>query len=284
MCQVIYGEEILLIIGERINSSIKNIEKAIINRDTKHIQKEVTAQIQAGSHVIDLNAGTILKAEPEALKWLIKTVMDSESYSNQIQIALDSSNPEAIRVGLEEIDKAQLTKNTIINSVTAEGSNLDNILPLTKEFGSKLIGLCMNDHGIPDQPSDRFKLGLQILQIADEYHIKHSDIYLDPLVLPVSTDINNGVKVLDTIRLLKSEDSNILTVIGLSNISYGLPIKELLNRTYLSMVLAVGLDAAILNPLDKKLMSSIKAAETLMAKDDYCMKYISAYRNNELEL
>ncbi len=273
----------MLIIGERINSSIKKIENAIVKRDTNYIQNEITSQIQAGSQVIDLNAGTLIKAEPEALVWLIQNMVGSTSFSPQIQIALDSSNPEAIRAGLEELDKLHLTRRTIINSVTAEKDKLEKILPFSEQFGTKLIGLCMDEQGIPAKPQVRYKLGLQILNTAERFKIDRDEVYLDPLVLPVSTDIQNGVKVLETLRLLKSDDPNILTVIGLSNISYGLPVKELLNRTYIAMAIAFGLDAAILNPLDKKLMSIIKTAETLTAQDEFCMKYINAYRNNKLE-
>lgn len=272
----------MLVIGERINSSIKKVENAIIKKDTNYIQEEITAQIRAGAGVIDLNAGSFLKTEPEELIWLIRTIGEIPSFSQKIGIALDSSNPVAIKAGLEELNKNKLTTKTIINSVTAERAKLDEILPMVNQYDTQLIGLCMNEHGISESPQDRCKLGTKILDTAKEYGIKRTNIFLDPLVLPVSTDINNGNNAIETIKLLKSEDPEILTVIGLSNISYGLPMKGLLNRTFLVMALIIGLDAAILNPLDKNLMSIIKASETLLGNDEFCMKYIAAYRNGDL--
>jgi 5-methyltetrahydrofolate--homocysteine methyltransferase len=273
----------LLIIGERINSSIKQVENAIIDKDAGFIINEVSAQIQAGAQIIELNAGTLLKTEPEELVWLIQTANQVPEFTEDISIALDSSNPEAIRTGLVELDKIQRTGNSILNSVTAESNKLNMILPLVKKFNTKVIGLCMDEHGIPESAEERTKLGLKILKCAEEFQINKTDVYLDPLVLPVSTDVNNGMKSLETIKLLKNKDREITTVVGLSNISYGLPMRNLLNRTFLVMGMAAGLDAAIVNPLDKKLMSMVKTAEVLLAKDGFCMKYITAFRNGELE-
>jgi len=274
----------VLIIGERINSSIKNIEKSIKEKDEVFIQNETTNQIIAGASMIDLNSGVFLKTEAEDLVWLIETAHNAPEMkmNDQIGIAIDSTNPEVVESGLKAMVKFEKSCKTIINSVTADKEKLDKILPLVKKYHARLVGMCMDDSGIPESPMDRFQLGMKILKIADDYGVQKEDILLDPLVLPISTDIKNSTRTLETIKLLKAENKEIKTVIGLSNISYGLPMKNLLNRTFIVMAMAVGLDGAILNPLDKQLVSTIKASDSLLEKDDYCMRYITSYRNDEL--
>jgi 5-methyltetrahydrofolate--homocysteine methyltransferase len=276
------GEINLLVIGERINSSIKNVEKAISEHDLEFIQAEVSNQLQAGAKVIDLNAGTFIKSELDELFWLIQGIKDLPGLTPEIGIALDSSDADIIEGGLEEMTKLGLPNKPMINSVTAEQEKLDNILPLVSKFDTHLIGLCMNENGIPNEPGDRVQLGLDIIKACSGYDIPKTNILIDPLVLPVSTDINNGLTVLKAIKLLKQTEPECITVMGLSNISYGLPKRELMNRTYITMAMLYGLDAAILNPLDKDLMAGIKATETLLGKDNYCMNYIKAYRDGKL--
>jgi 5-methyltetrahydrofolate--homocysteine methyltransferase len=273
----------MLMIGERINSSIKRIEDAIKAKDSAFIQQEAVRQVQAGAQVVDLNAGTLIKTESEELVWLIQTVNNAKGIDSSVRIALDSSNPVAIEAGLEELAKLGRAERTIINSVTADSEKLKVILPLVKKYNAQVIGLCMNDEGIPDEPKKRCQLGHEIQKAAEDLGVPRKSVFLDPLVLPVSTDVKKGFQVLESIRLLKEKDSEVMTVIGLSNISYGLPEKGLLNRTFLVMAMAVGLDAAILNPLDSQLMSMIKAAGVLLGHDDFCMNYIKAYRNGELK-
>jgi 5-methyltetrahydrofolate--homocysteine methyltransferase len=270
------------VIGERINSSIKNVEKAISEHNLEFIQSEVTNQLLVGADVIDLNAGTFIKSELDELIWLIHGIKDLPGLTPEVGIALDSSAPGIIGGGLEEIQKLGLPNKVMVNSVTAEQDKLDRILPLVKKFDTHMIGLCMNANGIPNEPEGRVQLGLDIINAAEDYQIPKNNILIDPLVLPISTDVKNGSTVLEAIKELKQTEPECKTVIGLSNISYGLPERELLNRTYITMAMLYGLDAAILNPLDKNLMAEIKATKTLLGNDNYCMDYIKAYRNGEL--
>jgi len=269
----------VLIIGERFNSSIKKVEQAIQAKDSAFIQSEAKLQAEAGADVIDLNAGTLIKSEPEEIVWLIQAVR--EALGGTVRIAIDSVNPKAIAAGLEEIAKVTGQEKPIINSVTAEKEKLDAVLPLAEKFRAVVVGMCMDENGIPEEPETRSELGGKILKAAAEYNISAQDVYLDPLVLPVSTDVKKGQVALTSIKLIKELDPEVKTIIGLSNISYGLPEKPLLNRTFLAMAMAMGLDAAILNPLDKQLMNMIKAAEVILGNDEFCMKYITAYRNGE---
>ena len=273
----------MLVVGERINSSIKKIEAAIQDKDTELIKTEAKSQLDAGAHVIDLNAGAFLRSEPEDLVWLIQTVRQLEN--EQMLIAIDSANPKAIMAGLEEWQsKSKITLDTkpIVNSVTAEKEKMDSVMPLVKKYNARLVGLCMDQHGIPDGPEKRLELGAKIITTAKEYEIKIKDLYLDPLVLPVSTDTKKGQIALDTLKLIKESYPEVNTIIGLSNISYGLPVKPLLNQTFMVLAMSVGLNAAILNPLDKRLMSMIKAVDVILGNDDYCMNYIKAFRAGEL--
>ena len=277
------GDKIVLIIGERINSSIKKIEDAITTKSSSIIQEEAQQQQQAGANVIDLNAGSLIKTEQDDIVWLIRKV--GEVIEPNIGLAIDSTNPEVIAAGLEEIAKISKISDAqgpFVNSVTAEQDKLDEVLPLVKKFNAKIVGLCMDDHGIPGVPEKIAELGSKILNAASEHQIPAKDVYLDPLVMPVSTDTNKGVIVLKTLQLIKEQEPEVNTIVGLSNISYGLPNRPLLNQTFMVMLLYHGVDAVILNPLDKQLMSMIKASEVILGKDEYCMNYIKAYRNGEL--
>ena len=155
-------------------------------------------------------------------------------------------------------------------------------MPLITKYNAQLVGLCMDQHGIPDEPQKRLELGTEIINTAEEYEIPINDLYLDPLVLPVSTDTKKGQITLDTLKLIKGSYPEVNTIIGLSNISYGLPVKPLLNQTFMVLAMRAGLNAAILNPLDKRLMSMIRAADVILGNDDYCMDYIKAFRAGEL--
>ncbi len=273
----------MLVIGERINSSIKKIEKAIQSKDSGLIQQEAQQQEAAGANVIDLNAGTFIKTEPEELVWLIQMVTGIVEASTGI--AIDTTNLDALEAGLGELkNRRRISDNKpIINSVTAEKDKLDDVLPLVKRYDAQLVGLCMNRQGIPDDPKKRCALGSEILVKVKENQIPIQDIYLDPLVMPVSTDTQKGVQALTALKLVKELDPEVKTIIGLSNISYGLPMKPLLNQAFMVMAMVHGLDAAILNPLDKRLMSLIKASDTIMGNDEFCMNFIAAYRAGQLE-
>jgi 5-methyltetrahydrofolate--homocysteine methyltransferase len=274
----------VLVIGERINSSIKKIEQAILSKDAEFIKAEAMAQLKAGAHVIDINAGSILKTEQGDLIWLLTTIF--EVIGSEARIAFDSANPEILASALgrfkELYSRTPPPGKPIINSVTADDAKLESVLPLVKKFDAQLVGLCMDKGGIPDEPEKRCELGEVILNTAKDHQISAENLFLDPLVLPVSTDTQKGLQALETIKLLKDLDPDVNTVVGLSNISYGLPMKALLNRTFLVMAMAAGLDAAILNPLDKRLMNFITAAEVILGRDDFCMKYIAAYRQGLL--
>lgn len=264
----------MLIVGERINTSRKNIAPAVESRDADFIIDAAKKQYEAGAGYIDVNAGTMFNDEPESLEWLVKTVQGAID----VPLTLDSPNP----VALERALKAHKGK-AMINSITAETDRYEKILPLVKEYGTKVIALAMGETGIPTDAEGRLVVARQLIDNLVKEGVSLDDIYVDPLVYPIATGSSYGAAVLDTIKTVMTEYPGIHTVCGLSNISHGLPVRKLLNQAFLVMCMTSGLDAAIIDPLDQRLMSLIYASEALLGRDDYCAEYLTAARENKFE-
>jgi cobalamin-dependent methionine synthase I len=265
----------VIVVGERINSSRKAIAPAIVARDKNFIGQEALNQIAAGALYIDVNCGTLLAEEPECLEWLVKTVQDVTGGS---LCSLDSPSPLA----LERALKAHQGK-PLINSVTGERERLASILPLVREYKTAIVALAMDDNGMPETAEERFQIAANLVGELTKSGVELTDIYLDPMVRPVSTGGHYGRVVFETIQKINREFPGIHTICGLSNISFGLPARKLINHTFLIMAMMAGLDSAILDPLDKRLTSLLKAAEVLLERDEYALNYISAFREEKLE-
>ncbi len=264
----------MIIVGERINSSRKAIAPAIIARDHQLIAREADLQIAAGASYIDVNCGTLIEEEPETLEWLVKTVQDATGGL----CSIDSPNP----VALERALKVHQGK-PLINSITGEHQRLAAILPLVRDYKTAIVALAMDDNGMPETAEERFQLAADLVNQLTKAGIGLSDIYLDPMVRPVSTGGHYGRVVFETIKKINREFPGIHTICGLSNISFGLPARKLLNQTFLIMAMMAGLDSAILDPIDKRLMSLLQAAEVLLEQDEYALNFITAYREEKLE-
>lgn len=264
----------MIIIGERINTSRKAIAPAVESKDAGFILQEAQRQIEAGANYIDVNCGTMVDTEPENLEWLVKTVQTIPG----VLCSIDS--PSA--VALERALKIHRGK-PVINSITAEKERLQGILPLVRDYKTSIVALAMDDQGMPETADERFSIASFLVGELVKSGVALEDIYLDPMVRPVSTGGHYGRVVFETIRKIKQEFPGIHTVCGLSNISYGLPARKLINHTFLVMAMMAGLDAAILDPLDKRLMSLLYAAEVLLEKDDYALNFITAFREEKLE-
>jgi 5-methyltetrahydrofolate--homocysteine methyltransferase len=269
------GVNELIIVGERINSSRKAIAPAIADRDQQLIAREADLQIAAGASYIDVNCGTLMEKEPETLEWLVKTVQNSTGGS---LCSIDSPNP----IALERALKVHQGK-PLVNSITGEHQRLAAILPLIRDYKTSVVALAMDDNGMPETAEERFKIAADLVNQLTKVGIQLSDIYLDPMVRPVSTGSHYGRVVFETIKKVNQEFPGIHTICGLSNISFGLPARKLLNQTFLIMSMMAGLDSAILDPLDKRLMSLLRAAEVLLEQDDYALNFIAAYREEKLE-
>lgn len=260
----------MLVIGERINGMFKDVSKAIADKDKSVIQKLARDQVTAGADMLDVNVGPAAADAVGAMKWLVETIQEVVD----VPLAFDSTKPQVVEEGLK------LAKNkAMINSTTADKEKLDTLLPMAKQYGASLIGLAMGKSGIPRDRHQRSEFAAQIVSACMEAGIAVEDLYLDPIILPVNVTQPQVIEVLESIREFRLlSDPAPKTVVGLSNVSQGTENRGLINRTFLVMAVASGLDAAILDPLDKELMDELITAELLLNKHIYCASYLDAYR------
>ncbi len=267
----------MLVIGENINASNRNVGQAIAAKDSEFIASLARRQAEAGVDFIDVNAGSTQGSwySPEAaMEWLVDVV---RSVTDK-PLSIDSDLPDVIAAGLHRCHGEKI----IINSVNAESSRLQSIGPLAAEHGSLVVALAMRAGTIPKRLDERLAACDSIMSALQLMGVKEEQVLFDPLVLPVSVDTGQAVVTLRTIEGIKSRFPSARTVVGLSNISYGLPNRAMVNRAFLLMAAAVGLDAAILNPLDARTMNLVTVADLLMGHDAACRAYIRAYRKGLL--
>lgn len=260
----------MFIIGELINGMYVNIGKAIKERDKAEIQKCALEQIEAGADALDINCGPASKQPLIDMPWLVECVQEVTAKP----LCLDSSKPPVIEAGL----KAAKNK-TIINSVTADNEKLDVIVPLAKQYDSRLIGITISKKGIPQNKDQRLELAAAIVASCAEKEFPIENLYLDPIVLPVNVAQAQLRDILESIRDFKIiSDPSPKTTLGLSNVSQGANVRSLINRTFLVMAIAYGLDSAILDPKDYDLMGALITAELILNKNIYCDSYLDAYK------
>jgi 5-methyltetrahydrofolate corrinoid/iron sulfur protein methyltransferase len=264
----------MIIVGELINASRKAIGAAIEGRDAAAIEKIAKEEFEAGADFVDVNAGVFVGKEPEYLKWLVTTVQAAAD----VPCAIDSPDPKAIAAAL-----AVHKGTAMINSISLEKDRYETLLPIVAGTDLKVVALCMSDEGMPKTADDRLAVADKLVNGLVRNNVPVDNIYVDPLVQPVSTNNRFGGEFLHAIELIMSRFEGVHTMCGLSNISYGLPERRFLNQNFMVMAISRGLDGAIVNPLDKRMMASIVTAETLAGKDDFCMKYLSAYRAKKLQ-
>lgn len=265
----------MIIIGEKINSTLKSIRPAMENYDVAAIQDLAKRQADAGAAYIDVNAGMFHADEPERLEWLVNTIQEVLS----TPFAIDSPSPKAIERAL----KANKNSKPIVNSITDEAERFNAIMPLVAQYKTGVVALCMDDSGMPETVKDRVTIAERLVGKLTKEGIALGDIYIDPMVRPVGTGSHYGVVAIETIRKVKEEFPGVHIACGLSNISFGIPARKLMNQAYLVAAMAAGMDGAILDPLDKKLMSFLYAGEALLGIDDFCMNYLTKFREGELE-
>lgn len=262
----------MIIIGELINASRKAIAEAIKNQDTEAIQKVATDQAAAGANYIDVNAGIFVGEEAKYLKWLTQTVQ----LGVDLPCAIDSPDPKAIEASLE----AHLG-TPMINSISLEKERFENLMPLIAGTNFKVIALCMSDDGMPETVDDRLKIADKLVNGLVKNDVPIDNIFVDPLVQPMSVNNTFGLEFINAVEAITRKFPGIHTACGLSNISYGLPARKFLNQTFMTMAIAKGLDGAIMNPLDEKMMANIIAAEALAGRDNFCMNYLKAFRSGK---
>jgi cobalamin-dependent methionine synthase I len=258
----------MIVIGELINSTRDEVLIAIEDRDADTIKNLALRQAEAGVDYIDVNAGAFVDDEFEHLAWTIETVRSV----TDLPLALDSADPEVIEKALE------ISGPAMINSITAETEKLERIIPLAKKYHAKLIALCLDDNGMPTTAEDRIRIADKFAQAFEEAQIPLEDVFLDPLVKPVSVNEQFGNEVLATLDEINRRYPGFHTTCGLSNVSYGLPKRRILNQAFFILCIGRGMDAVIIDPLDKKIVSLMYAAEAVAGRDPKMVTYLKKVR------
>lgn len=260
---------VLKIIGEKINGTRRHVAQAIEQRDAAVIRDLAVRQAEAGAAWLDVNAGTRSSAEPEDLVWLIKTIQPVV----EIPLCLDSANPVAVAAGMQVVERTPM-----INSISGESQRLEGLLPLVSEHGCTVIALAMDGSGIPATCERRLDVARRLMAETRARGVPDDHVYLDPLAMTLATKSDGAQITLDTIGALRQEFPEAHLTLGLSNISFGLPARSYINRAFLTLALAAGLDSAILDPLDREMMAGLMAAELVLGRDHHCLSYTRAYR------
>ncbi len=260
-------------IGERINSSRETIARALAVKDEAFIRREARLQKEAGADMLDVNCAFRSLDESADMEWLVNIVQEETG----LRLSIDSPNPKAIETGLRKHKGRAL-----VNSVTLESDRAESILPIVKEHNAEVIVLTMNEKGMPSTSKDRLNLVDSALKLTEKHGISKDSIYIDPLLRPISSEPNQALEALESVKLIKSK-YGVRTICGLSNVSYGLPDRSILNSVFLAMMLSAGLDAAILDPINKDIKAILKVSNALLGRDNFCKEYIKSYRSGDLK-
>ncbi|MCK5235999.1 MAG: dihydropteroate synthase, partial [Deltaproteobacteria bacterium] len=264
------GDNAALIIGERINpTGRKKFAAEIKEEKIKTIRTEAREQTEAGATALDVNVGVPDIDEVAAMKRAVFCV----SENSILPIVVDSSDIAALEEGLKSVDGKPL-----INSVSGEEAKLDSVLPLAKRYGAALIGLALDDDGIPKTAEGRLKVAEKILKRAEKIGIPKEDLIIDCLAMTISAEPDSANETLRAIKLIR-EELGLSTALGVSNISFGLPSRATVNSNFFSMALSCGLDAAIVNPKNEMMMDAYHASMVLLNKDDRAEGYIERFRD-----
>jgi 5-methyltetrahydrofolate--homocysteine methyltransferase len=263
----------VIIVGEKINTSRKSIEEAVEKQDAAFITKVAQDQAAAGAHYIDVNAGTFLDQEVDRLCWLVETVQNQVA----LPLCLDSPNPKALSEAMKH-HKGE----PMINSISLEEDRFQSLLPVITSQPCHVVALCMGRTAMPTTVEERVQVASELIKKLTDGGIPLEKIYVDPLVQPVSVDTRMGIATLEAIHKIMNDFPGVNTICGLSNISFGLPERRLINRNFLALCISYGLSAAIFDPTDKELMASLLAVEMLLGRDEYCENFIDAYQNGRI--
>lgn len=264
----------MILIGELLNSTRKKVRAALEARDTAYVQDLARRQAQAGVDYIDLNTGALLDREIEAMEWLIGTVRAV----TDCKLCIDSPSADALAVGLDLAGPGAM-----INSISAESKRYESVLPLALKHNAPVIALGMGDDGIPEDEAKAFEVIARLVERLERDGVGRERIHADALVRPAGADTTMPPLVLNVIGRVRAAFPDLHISAGISNVSFGMPMRKLLNRAFLALCMSRGLDTAIVDPLDRRLMAEIAAAELLLGRDPHAMNYITLHRSGQLE-
>lgn len=263
------------VIAERINMTRKRIKKEVWDRNKGFVIEEVNKQEAAGATHIDVNAGGDPSKEVEDMEWLVKVVAGA----TELPISFDSVRPEALKVGLEICNR----EGSIINSITAETERIDGILPLVVEYNTQVVALTMDDSGMPEDLEGRLSITDDLVKIASDAGVGLDRVHFDHLIRPASTNPGQAVFITEAIRRTRQKHPDAHFAMGLSNISYGVPKRNNLNKAFLAMLVCAGADGAIIDPTEEGMMTVLYSARATLGLDEYCIEYLTAQREGKLD-
>lgn len=257
------------VIGERINTSRKDVQTAVAAKDTSYIVNDVKKQQEAGATFIDVNAGARIGHEEEDMRWLLETIQPVVT----LPLCLDSPDPVILEMAYGLVEKSPM-----VNSISLEKERFEAMIPFLKGKDCRVIALCMDDGGMPASAAEIISRAEKLVLELNNIDIATKNIYIDPLVQPISTDSSKGQMVLNAVRGIKEKFPDVHISGGLSNISFGLPQRKIINRTFVTLMMDAGMDSAIIDPLDEKIMATIKTADMLLGHDNFCTNFLKGVR------
>ena len=261
-------------IGERINpTGRKLLAEEMKNGDYSRVESDTLAQMAAGAQMLDVNAGIPLTDEP---KILAETIQLVQSISN-LPLCIDSSIIEALEAGL-----AVYQGRALVNSVTGEDEILERVLPLVKKYDAAVVAISNDETGISQDPNVRYEVAKKIVERAQDYGIDPQDVIVDPLVMPVGAINDAGRQVLHLISRLRNE-LKVNTTCGASNFSFGIPNRNGINASFISMAIGAGMTSAIMNPLHSEVIQAVRASDVVMGHDPNCSNWLANYREPAAE-
>ncbi len=265
----------MYVIGAVINTSVDGIDEMIEQRDSEELLRLARMQIDYGADMLAINCGSRIDSEPDDIEWMFRTIQDEI----EIPLCIDSPNPEAHRIGLE----VHRHGRAMVDSITAERHRIEDSLPLIREHNAMVTAIMHDESGMPSDVDDRMRVMPKLDDAIREYGIPSEDVYLDCMVFPLSVNADNGRIYLETLRRVKAEYPQYKTICGLNNVSYGLPQEDILNTSFLAMCAALGQDATFIE-ITKESGAFIRGISALAGEDEFCMNYISSFRESKLDI
>ncbi len=263
----------MLIIGEKINGTRKQVGDAIGQRDGGLIASLAHEQVEAGADYLDVNAGTGSEREADDLVWLVQTVQQAVD----VPLCLDSPNAAALELALKAVDRQPM-----INSISGEPERLAHVLPLVVEYQCPVIALALDGSGVPKTVDDRLNIIARLVAATRAAGIADDRLYIDPLIMAISTADNAGLVACESMRRIHRQYPDAHLTGGLSNLSFGSPMRKYINQAFLVLALDAGMDAAIMDPSSPGITPFLLAAEAVLGRDRFCNKYNRAYRSGKL--